>query len=281
MAFTLTRGGANIIAEVQRWQYFLLRMGVAQTGLIDGDFGQKTEIGTKIFQIQAGLAATGKVKESTLAKARELGYTLLPDNYYQMRAGINFPTEPNNQSPSNSSRNTTFTCFKFIQRRLAQRPDAEAIVIKGGCDGSVLDWNAEKITQIEVPQLKVAKGFDGKIRCRQRAAPLIQSLFQAREAADLLHLIISYEGCFVPRYKRNQAPQGAGGHSEKKSSDVSALSNHSFGSAFDINYIDNQLGHLSALCGREARPVSWSGQPIRTVFLGRPLRHTRRDALRN
>ncbi|MBP1846935.1 hypothetical protein J2046_005217 [Rhizobium petrolearium] len=60
---------------------------------------------------------------------------------------------------------------------------------------------------------------------------------------------MSYEGCFVPRYKRNQAPAGNAGHSIRQSVNVSALSNHSFGSAFDINYVDNQLGQTPALCG--------------------------------
>ncbi len=251
MPFTLSRGGPNVIAEVQRWQYFLRRMGVAQAGAIDGDFGQSTETGTKIFQLQANLSATGKVNAATLEKARDSGYTILPDDYYRKRDGLKFPAEPNGlQSPSNSSRNATFTCFKFIQRPLSQRPDAEAIVMKGSCDGALSDWTAARITQIDAPQLRFAKGFNGKVRCHQLAAPLLRKLFEAWEAADLLHLVMSYEGCFVPRYKRRQAPPGTGGHSEKKSADVSALSNHSFGSAFDINFIDNQLGAVPALCGR-------------------------------
>ncbi|MEP9396675.1 M15 family metallopeptidase [Mesorhizobium sp. KR2-14] len=250
MIFTLSRGGENVIAEVQRWQYFLLRIGVTQVGGIDGDFGPKTETGTKIFQVQAGLTATGKVNEETLLKARELGYKILPDDYYHKRSTIEFPKKPIDlESPSNSSRNHTFTCFNFMQLPRASRPDAEAIVIRGSCDGSLPDWTTGKITQIDVPQLKFAKGHTGKVVCHKLAAPLIKRLFEAWEAADLLHLIMSYEGCFVPRYKRNQATPDAHGHSEKKSSDVSALSNHSFGSAFDINFIDNQLGHVPALCG--------------------------------
>ena len=101
-----------------------------------------------------------------------------------------------------------------------------------------------------MPQLKFARGFTGRVRCHSRAAPVLTSLFEQWEKDDLLHLIISYEGCFVPRYKRKQAPPGTGGHGQKKSSDVSTLSNHSFGSAFDINFVDNQLGDVPAFCGR-------------------------------
>jgi len=74
-------------------------------------------------------------------------------------------------------------------------------------------------------------------------------LFAKWEADDLLHLILSYEGCFVPRYIRDSAPSGNGGHGEKQSSAVGSLSNHSFGSAFDINFTDNQRKHVPALCG--------------------------------
>jgi hypothetical protein len=251
MPFKLSRGGPNVIAEVQRWQYFLHRIDIGQVGLIDGDFGIKTETATKFFQVQSGLTANGKVNEQTLEKAQELGYTILPDNYYTDRAGTDFPAAPGNlTSPSNASRNATFTCFKFIQRPRAQRPDKEAIVIKGSCDGSLADWTAAKIVQIPVPQLRFAKGFNGTVRCHKLAAPMVTKLFEAWENADLLHLIMSYEGCFVPRYKRDQAPPGTGGHGEKKSSAVIELSNHSFGSAFDINFPDNMLGSVPAQCGR-------------------------------
>jgi hypothetical protein len=101
-----------------------------------------------------------------------------------------------------------------------------------------------------MPQLKFARGFTGRVRCHSRAAPILVALFEQWEKDDLLHLILSYEGCFVPRYKRKQAPPGTGGHGQKRSSDVNALSNHSFGSAFDINFVDNQLDHVPAFCGR-------------------------------
>ena len=209
-----------------------------------------TETATKFFQVQSGLTSNGKVNDQTLQNAVELGYTILPDDYYTSRAGTSFPAEPNSlESPSNASRNATFACFKFSQRPRTQRPDAEAIVIKNSCDGTLPDWTAAKIVQIPMPQLKFARGFNGTVRCHNLAAPMITKLFEAWERADLLHLIMSYEGCFVPRYKRNQAPPGTGGHGSKKSSDVSALSNNSFGSAFDINFPDNKLGEVPAFCG--------------------------------
>ena len=251
MAFLLSRGGANVPAEVQRWQYFLRRQGIDQVGAIDADFGLNTETATKFFQVKHGLTSSGKVNESTLAKAEEFGYTIVPSDYYTKRAGTGFPGEPTGlSSPTNASRNADFTCFKFLQRPLENRPDAEAIVQKGDCDGKQPDWVAANIVTIEVPQLRFARGFGPKVRCHERAAPVWKALFAQWEMDDLLHLILTYEGCFVPRYKRGHAPPGTGGHGIRKSTDVNALSNHSFGSAFDINAADNGLGSVPALCGR-------------------------------
>lgn len=251
MPFHLSRGGVNVIAEVQRWQFFLRRMGIDQVGPTDGSFGMNTENATKFFQIQSGLSPTGKVADPVLNKAREFGYSILPDDYYQQRASSGYPAAAASlSSPSNASRNQDFTCFKFLQRPRSQRTDNEAIVMKGSCDGSIANWEGAKIINIAAPQLRFAQGFNGRVRCHHLAAPLITKLLEAWEAADLLHLIRSYEGCFVPRYIRNRAPQGEGGHSTRDSKDVPQLSNHSFGSAFDINFVDNQLGHVPALCGR-------------------------------
>ena len=251
MPFHLSRGGTNVPAEVQRWQYFLRKQGIDEAGSIDADFGLKTETATRLFQQQHGVSATGRVEDATLQKAASLGYTVVPDDYYAKRSGPGFPQQPGGlTSPSNASRNATFTCFKFLQRPLANRPDREAIVQTSSCDGSEPDWVAEHIVTVDVPQLRFARGANGRMRCHELAAPVFQALFEQWERDDLLHLVISYEGCFVPRYKRKKAPPGTGGHGIMKSSNVSTLSNHSFGSAFDINRVDNDLGKVPARCGR-------------------------------
>ena len=122
--------------------------------------------------------------------------------------------------------------------------------MRDSCDGALPDWTAAQIVEIAVPQLRFATGFNGTVRCHRRAAGQIKRLFEAWERADLLHLIRSYDGCFVPRYKRRQAPPGAGGHGLKSSVNVAELSNHSFGSAFDINAVDNPFGAIPAMCGQ-------------------------------
>src|SRR6185503_12148911 len=74
MPFLLSRGGANVPAEVQRWQYFLLKQGFAVVGSIDSDFGANSETGTKLFQTRSGIPVTGKLDTRTLDTAQTLGY---------------------------------------------------------------------------------------------------------------------------------------------------------------------------------------------------------------
>lgn len=252
MPFKLSRSGNNVPAEVQRWQYFLRKLGIPQVGSIDADFGPKTEEGTKIFQIQQQLTAHGRVDSNTLNVADALGYRILPNDYYTQRSSASWPPRPNNlNSPTNSWRNTEFQCFKFRQRPLNQRPDRESIVIGGSCDGSVNDWASANIVDLHTNKFEFAAGFGGRIRCHRKAKEKLEELLNIWENESLLHLVISYAGCYVPRYKRNQAPPGSGGHSTRRSDQTNSLSNHSFGSAFDINASQNWLGDTPAICGRK------------------------------
>ena len=258
MPFLLSRGGANVLAEVQRWQYFLLKQGFPIVGSIDAEFGQNTETGTKLFQTRSGIPVTGKLDARTLDVAQTIGYTVKPNNYYSERSSAGFPARPSAStlaSPDNATRNANFKCFKFKLLPRDQRPDKEGIVITASCDGSDPDWIAANVINIDIPQLKFARGYvSSRFRTHAKAAPQFAALFAKWEAADLLHLIMSFEGCFVPRYKRGltRPPLPNAGHGIKKSTDADAgrLSNHAFGSAFDINFTDNQLGHQPAICGQ-------------------------------
>ncbi|MEO8317076.1 MAG: M15 family metallopeptidase [Bradyrhizobium sp.] len=248
MPFLLKRGGRNLPLEVQRWQYFLRKQNVTQTGAIDAQFGAKTEEATKIFQVQRSLPPTGELDQATLDVAQGLGYTVRLNNYYNDKSTSRFPPRPTDiSSPSNADRNAALGCFKFKQLSLDHRADDDEIVTLGSCDNSVADWRTENIVDIQIPQLKFAVGFSGTMRCHKLAAPHILLLFARWEQLDLLHVIRNYDGAYVPRYKRGQSP-GTGSHGVKRSSDVSAISNHAFGAAFDINASDNAFGTEPALC---------------------------------
>ena len=250
MPFLLARGANNIVTEVQRWQYFLLvKRGIGAVGAVDGGFGSLTEQATKLFQIQSLIPATGKLDVRTLEAAQALGYTVQPDDYYDK---MKTPKEPAGlASPTNAARNAALTCFKFKQLARPFRSDPDGIVITGSCDGSVSDWESKFITKVPVPGLAHLPTFkSGFMRVHTVVAPRLTALFDGWANADLMHLFLTYEGAFVARYIRGDSPSD-GAHGIKQSRNVTNLSNHAFGSAFDVNATWNPRGHPSAEPGRK------------------------------
>ncbi|TBF24875.1 hypothetical protein ELG88_33755 (plasmid) [Rhizobium leguminosarum] len=251
VGFNLSRGGSNIPAEVQRWQYFLLRRGITQIGRVDADFGVKTEEATKIFQLQQQLPVNGKVNSATLNAAEQYGYTVLPDDYYELRKSAHWPTEPTGlSSPSSVWRNTKFSCFKFIQKKIEFRDRPERIVIRDSCDGTANDWTQKNIVDLVSSDFSHADGFRGYFRVHKEAKESLEELLIQWKNADLLHLVISFAGAFDPRYIFGHNP-GNGAQPELKSTEAPKLSNHAFGSAFDINATWNWIGDMPAICGRK------------------------------
>jgi hypothetical protein len=248
MPFLLARNANNIITEVQRWQYFLLvKRGIGAVGAVDGGFGSLTEQATKLFQIQNTIPTTGKLDARTLEAAQALGYTVQPNDFYEKMKRPKKPTDLT--SPTNAARNRALTCFKFKQLAKQFRADPDGIVITGSCDGSVSDWESKFITKIAVPGLAHLPTFkSGFMRVHSVVAPKLTALFEAWARADLMHLFLTYEGAFVARYIRGGSPSN-GAHGIKHSNNVTSLSNHAFGSAFDVNASLNPRGHASASPG--------------------------------
>lgn len=250
MPFLLSRGGPNVAVEVQRWQYFLRRQSFAQAGRVDGQFGLKTETATQFFQVQHGLEPSGHVDLATVRAAEGLGYTILPDDHYATLAVRSFPPKPKElASPTNSSRNAALGCFEFRQAPLAQRADKDEIEILGDCAHAISDWRRAEIVTIAIDLPIFAVGFTGEITCHRKAADPIRALFDLWRQRDLLHLVITFDGAFSPRYKRNKSPSDEG-HGVRRSRDVGAISNHAFGAAFDVNEPDNPFGGAPAAIGR-------------------------------
>ena len=115
-----------------------------------------------------------------------------------------------------------------------------AITIKG-------NWESNNIEEVEIPQLAgKTNGTTGKamtknvIRFNKKASKQLQRLWKAWEDAKLLDRIITYDGGFVPRHMKKKG--GGCGVS---------LSNHAWGSAFDINAQWNGLGAEPALVGEK------------------------------
>jgi hypothetical protein len=125
--------------------------------------------------------------------------------------------------------------------------DKDAIRITNG-------WDAENLVVVDIPQLRAfrAAGY-GKLRFHKRAAAQLQQLFSDWEAAGLLRMILSFDGAYTPRTIRSTVPGQV----------TDTLSNHAYGTAFDINATQNMFMAQPALVGqpgslRELVPIAYA-----------------------
>jgi hypothetical protein len=125
----------------------------------------------------------------------------------------------------------------------APTPDnKEAITIAG-------DWVARNILTIATPQL-APLGIQ-HVRFHRLGTKQLTGLLDAWSNAGLLTQILAWDGAFVSRLKRGKAG----------SSNTADLSNHSWGTAFDINAKWNALGAVPAFrgqpgCVRDLVPIA-------------------------
>ena len=152
-----------------------------------------------------------------------------------------FPPPPGELQPitSNALRASLFGAFDFVHEPLANNP--ENIRILGS-------WQRDNIVSVPIPQLRKYLGErkPATIAFHKIGAERLQSLWQEWDDLGLLNGLISYDGAFVPRFQRGS---------------TRALSNHAFGSAFDLNWEQNQLGRRPADLGergclRELVPIA-------------------------
>lgn len=213
---------------VKAWQTFLTGQQLDPGGN-DGEFGDKTMAATKAFQAKHGLEADGVVGRQTLLKAMELGFELIEEPAPDM-TGSNFPPRPSFPPLTGTAgRQAVFGRFDYVA---SPRPDnPEAIRILG-------NWEAENIVSVPIPQLRRALGNGAPISMRfhKLAAEQLKGLWADWEAANLLDRVLTYDGAFVPRFIRGSR---------------TTLSNHAFGTAFDINAEWNGLGVRPKLVGQK------------------------------
>jgi hypothetical protein len=195
---------------------------------VDGLFGPATESATRAFQKRQRLEVDGAVGPRTYAAALQEGFDPGFTDPLGGTSGAEWPAPPI-FAPlvSNAERAETFGSFRY--ERIA--PDKDDIRIFGG-------WDAENIVSISIPQLRGVQGApkSGRIRVHKLVTGQFQALFAAWQQASLLRLIKTWDGSFVPRFVR-----GSG----------TTLSNHAWGTAFDINVAWNPRGALPALRSRE------------------------------
>jgi hypothetical protein len=111
-----------------------------------------------------------------------------------------------------------------------------------------------EIKQVKVPAtwethnlVRLGPYSTGKLvfspRVNAHAAPVLAAFFKAIATAGVLGDILTYDGGFYPRLKRGLFPPPLGA-----SKDVwgKQLSNHSRGTAVDLNAAENPMGHPGA-----------------------------------
>ncbi|MFZ2725158.1 MAG: M15 family metallopeptidase [Methylococcaceae bacterium] len=206
---------------VKTWQFFL--RGLHYDIVADGDFGNKTEIASKDFQQHHGLNADGIIGEQSLAKAKQLGFEL------DTTADSEFPPLPVHLSqPDSSRRNAFLGTFSY---ECTPRPNnLECIRITD-------NWVEKNIIKINVPQLIGITGapHTANVYFHKKVAESVIALFNEWDKQGLTDKILAWDGSYVPRLIRGSK---------------TVLSNHAYGSAFDINYPWNKLGSTPALVGQ-------------------------------
>lgn len=97
-------------------------------------------------------------------------------------------------------------------------------------------WVAQNIVSIYIPELAGVRGAPAnlKVPFLKAAAPQLQALFRAWKEAGLLDRILTWWGSYVPRFVRGS---------------TTYLSNHAFGTGFDINAEWNGYGMVPAPVG--------------------------------
>ncbi len=221
--------------EVTNLQHFLIGRGYAP-GAADGDFGPKTHAAVAAYQRSEGLAADGIVGNITLGRMLAQGMTLMvtPDTDAPPSSPASvyppgFPPRPDFAPlTSNAGRAEIFGRFAYVGA--PEKGNPEAIRITDG-------WEDKNIVLFSIPQLKsLGISATGNVRCHRLVQRQTLALWKAWEDAGLLPRVKSWEGMYVPRFIRGSRV---------------TLSNHAFGSAFDVNYEGNELGRTPAAVGKK------------------------------
>lgn len=208
---------------IKAWQTFLVGEGA---GIVpDGDFGNRTVRATKAWQAKRGLVADGIVGNASFGAAMVRGFGLV-ETPTAGKAGPAWPPKRAGlKPPSKRTRAQRYGKFSFKAAPTPSNP--ERIIITDR------EWR-RNIIKVSIPQL-AAIGRRPHMWAHTKVADSLQAIWHDWEAAGLLSLVVSYNGSYNARYIRGSRR---------------SLSNHSWGTAFDINLRANRLGAVPALVGQ-------------------------------
>lgn len=211
---------------VEQWQLFLVGQGLLRVA--DGVFGGGTRAATIKFQKKHGLKPDGIVGNSCYGKAMTLGYEVTKDPSNAKHSAY-WPPKPEFQPLYND------------EKRMALLGKMEYKANEKGKLVITNNWREENIVTIDVPQIKGISMWgkpkkSGKIYFHKKGAEQMKRLWAEWEKEDLLHLVKTWSGTYCARFIRGSKTK---------------LSNHAYGTAFDINVKWNGLAKRPALVGEE------------------------------
>ncbi len=220
---TLYRGMSG--DDVRAWENFLVGFNQYSGIIVDGVFDDALFEETKVFQAFVGVEnPDGVVGPKTLAKALEVGFNPLFDDRTG-DDGPNWPPRPVEGPLSLSLRGQTFGNFAYKPSGIPSNPEAITII-----DG----WSSKHIVSVPTPQL--SRLGVSKVPFHKLCAPQFSKTLKDWEDAGLFDRILSWGGSWAPRFIRGSR---------------TTLSNHAWGTAFDINAEWNGLGAQPALKGKK------------------------------
>lgn len=241
--YTLRRG--HIGTDVLRLQTFLIDQGIPLQFGADGDFGPATVQAVRTFQGNNGLTVDGAFGRDSVSAALPLGYVNtsfaepIPRTQAEIQAALRWPDKPDDlRRPNHNVSDNSFGKFRYKPTGTTSRPGRIKILVGWVDDNIKTAFIPQLINMVDRQSSSPSLMKKGEMTCHRLAAPRIHALFEAWEAAGLLDRVLYYVGCFNPRLKRGAT------------SPVCAnLSNHSWGSAFDINSQENWLWEPDATIG--------------------------------
>ena len=132
---------------------------------------------------------------------------------------------------SHAERVATFGAFTFTHRPTPGNPERVDIQDK---------WERENLIVAQVPQLGMKR-----VKLHRKVADPFLGLFLAWDRAGLLSKVLSFDGMYAPRFKRFSGTVEERIQTASKANAYD-LSNHAWGTAFDINAGWNRLGRQPA-----------------------------------
>jgi peptidoglycan hydrolase-like protein with peptidoglycan-binding domain len=222
---------ADLVGDLQK--FFL---GRKMPILVDEKFGQETKNIVARYQAANGLGVDGSVGPQTWGRLLQDGFR--PKAWQPDGGGIedernnpNFPAKP----PGVSSPNGLLLFGQGFEYQPKPLPTMPEYVDPDDA------WVAKHIGMAYVPQLTDIKGSP-EVLFNERLIPQLEAVFSVWDSLGLISLIKTWDGSFVTRFIR--------GRNDK-------LSNHSFGSAMDINAKWNPFRTEPALVSEEGtvRPL--------------------------